>query len=101
MEFPEKAHGKGAPDGMVGAIKRDAELNFQHGGELHTPLELYAEQKKSGSTISHYWISKESVEKFDEPIPLRYTWFCPHKLITGRWNASASAQKGIHPLATS
>lgn len=39
--YSEKSHGKGAPDGIGGAVKRDADRYVQRGGELQTPLDLY------------------------------------------------------------
>ena len=34
--YSERAHGKGAPDGIGGAVKREADLYVQRGGELQT-----------------------------------------------------------------
>lgn len=68
--YSEKSHGKGAPDGIGGAVKRDADLYVRRGGELQTPLDLYKMlAKKSGSTITHHWINEESIQKYDELIP--------------------------------
>lgn len=35
--YSERSHGKGAPDGIDGAVKRDADL---HGGKLQTPEDV-------------------------------------------------------------
>lgn len=72
--YSEKAHGKGAPDGIGGSIKRDADLYVCRGGELQTPLELYEMlAKKSGSAITPHWISTERIQKYDELIPDKLT----------------------------
>lgn len=39
--YSEKSHGKDAPDGIGGAVKRHADLYVRRGGELQTPLDLY------------------------------------------------------------
>lgn len=57
--YSEKSHGKGAPDGVGGASKRDADLCVQRGGELQTPLDIYEMlAKKLESTITHHWVSE-------------------------------------------
>ncbi|CAJ1050756.1 uncharacterized protein LOC111858282 [Xyrichtys novacula] len=72
--YSEKSHGKGAPDGIGGAVKRDADLYVRRGGELQTPLDLYEMlTKKSGSTITHYWVNEESIQKYDELVPEKLT----------------------------
>ena len=35
--YSEKSHAKGAPDGIGGAIKREADLYVNRGGGLQTP----------------------------------------------------------------
>ncbi|CAB1429993.1 unnamed protein product, partial [Pleuronectes platessa] len=68
----EKSHGKGAPDGIGGAVKREADRYVQRGGELQTPLDFYEMlAKKSGSIITYHWISEESIQKYDELIPVK------------------------------
>lgn len=68
--YSEKSHGKGALDGIGGAIKREADLYVHRGGELQTPQDLYEMlNKRLGSSITHYWVSKESIKKCDELIP--------------------------------
>lgn len=72
--YSEKCHGKGAPDGIGGAVKRDADLYVRRGGELQTPLDLYGMlAKKSGSNITYHWINDESIQKYDELIPENLT----------------------------
>lgn len=68
--YSEKSHGKGAPDGIGGAIKREADRFVQRGGELQTPQQLYEMlNTRLGSSITHYWVNRESIEKCDELIP--------------------------------
>ncbi|KAI4819962.1 hypothetical protein KUCAC02_027962 [Chaenocephalus aceratus] len=68
--YSEKSHGKEAPDGIGGAIKREADLYVHRGGELQTPQDLYEMlNKRLGSSITYYWVSRESIESCDELIP--------------------------------
>jgi len=67
--YSEKSHGKGAPDGICGAIKREADLYVNRGGELQKPKALYEMLTKRGSSITLYWVTSESIEKCDELIP--------------------------------
>ncbi|KAL0962524.1 hypothetical protein UPYG_G00341190 [Umbra pygmaea] len=64
--FSEKAHGKGAPDGVGATVKRLADTT---GKDLQIPEDVYDFLIKQKSTINFYWISKEDVEKFDEKVP--------------------------------
>lgn len=67
--YSEKSHGKGAPDGIGGAIKREADLYVNRGGELQTPKALYEMLTKRNSSITLYWVTSESIETCDELIP--------------------------------
>ncbi|KAK0132285.1 hypothetical protein N1851_032914 [Merluccius polli] len=67
--FSEKAHGKGAPDGVGATVKRIADTAVQRGKDLQTPEDVYDFLIKQKSTVNFYWISEEDVEKFDEKVP--------------------------------
>lgn len=67
--FSEKAHGKGAPDGVGATAKRIADTAVQRGKDLKTPEQFYDILIKQKSTINFFWVSKEDVEKFDEKVP--------------------------------
>lgn len=67
--FSEKAHGKGAPDGVGATVKRIADTAVQRGKDLQTPEDVYDFLIKQKSTIHFYWISEEDVAKFDEKVP--------------------------------
>ena len=61
--YSEKSHGKGPPDGIGGAIKREADLYVNRGGALQTPKALYEMLTKRGSSITLYWVTSESIKK--------------------------------------
>lgn len=62
--FSEKAHGKGAPDGVGGSIKRSADA-FVH----QCPEELFSFLEKSSSTVKFKWISEDDILLIDEAVP--------------------------------
>lgn len=49
--FSEKAHGKGAPDGVGGAVKRTADQRVKMGADIQTPKELYEALQSTASAI--------------------------------------------------
>ncbi|KAI4828768.1 hypothetical protein KUCAC02_022844 [Chaenocephalus aceratus] len=67
--FSEKAHGKGAPDGVGATVKRLADTAVQRGKYLQTPEDVYDFRIKQKSTVNFSWISEEDIEKFDEKVP--------------------------------
>lgn len=67
--FSEKAHGKGAPDGVGGAVKRIADSAVQRGADVQTPEDLFNLLKEKESSIKYYWISDEDIERYDEALP--------------------------------
>lgn len=69
MNFSEKAHRKGAPDGVGGAVKRIADTAVQRGTDLQTSEELFNVLKGQPSRIEYYWISEEAITKYDEKVP--------------------------------
>ncbi|KAK0145791.1 hypothetical protein N1851_015288 [Merluccius polli] len=67
--FSEKAHGKGAPDGVGGAVKRLADAAVLRGRDLQTAEHVF-NFLKDESTVRCYWISEEEINKYDEKVPL-------------------------------
>ncbi|KAA0721693.1 hypothetical protein E1301_Tti014312 [Triplophysa tibetana] len=67
--FAEKSHGKGAPDGVGGAVKRVADSAVQGGADVQTPEHLYKLLKEKESSIKYYWISDEDIKRYDEALP--------------------------------
>ena len=66
--FSEKAHSKGAPDGVGGAVKRIGDAAVQRGTDLQTAEELYKFLSAQSSSIKYNWISEEQIEKYDESV---------------------------------
>ncbi|KAJ4934782.1 hypothetical protein JOQ06_007564 [Pogonophryne albipinna] len=50
--FSEKAHGKGAPDGVGATVKRLADTAVQRGKDLQTPEDVYDFMIKQKSTVN-------------------------------------------------
>ncbi|KAL7380022.1 hypothetical protein ABVT39_010110 [Epinephelus coioides] len=67
--FSEKSHGKGAPDGVGGAVKRIADTAVKRGTDLQTAEELYNFLKDQPSSINYYWISEEAIAKYNGSVP--------------------------------
>lgn len=61
--FFEAAHGKGAPDGVGGSLKRSADLLVHHGRDIRDAMSFYKELKNSGSQIQVYYVSEEEIER--------------------------------------
>lgn len=62
--FAEKSHGKGAPNGVGGTVKRVADSAVQGGADVLTPEHLYKLLKEKESSIKYYWISDEDIERY-------------------------------------
>lgn len=67
--FSEKAHEKGAPDGVGGSIKRSADAFVHQGGDIQCPQELFSFLEKSSSTVKFKWISEDDILLIDEAVP--------------------------------
>ncbi|KAK0152137.1 hypothetical protein N1851_006503 [Merluccius polli] len=67
--FSEKAHGKGAPDGVGGSIKRSADAFVHQGGDIQGPQELFSFLEKSSSTVKFKWIAEDDIVRVDEAVP--------------------------------
>ena len=69
--FSEKAHGKGAPDGVSGSIKRIADAFVLQGGDIQRPEELYSFLTKANSSVKFHWVSEADIARVDEAVPGR------------------------------
>lgn len=67
--FSENAHGKGAPDGVGGAVKHAADEKVKMGADIQTPRDLYNTLISTSSSIKYFWISEEDILKHDEAVP--------------------------------
>ena len=56
--FSEKSQGKGAPDGVGGAVKRIADSSVNMGVDIQTPEEFYRffKERQASSKIKFFWV---------------------------------------------
>lgn len=65
--YSEMSHGKGAPDGVGGAIKRMADVHIQSGSDLQSPRDVYEFLSSKTQTSSHLsgfffkWIEESDI----------------------------------------
>lgn len=67
--FGEKSHGKGAPEGVGGAVKRIADTAVKIGTDLQTAVELYSFLQDQPSSMNYYCIPEETIAKYDQSVP--------------------------------
>lgn len=69
--FSEKSHGKGAPDGVGGALKRIADSAVNRGADIQTPADFYSflTERQASSEIKFFWVSEEDIRRLDEAVP--------------------------------
>ena len=67
--FSERSHGKGAPDGVGGVLKRKADMYVLGGNDLQTPRDLFEYLHKSSENVTVMWIEEEKISNMDEMIP--------------------------------
>lgn len=67
--FSEKSRGKGAPDGVGGAVKRTADSAVRMGADVQAPEDFYKILCKKKSDIKYFWVSEENISRFDEAVP--------------------------------
>ena len=67
--FSEASHGKGAPDGVGGAVKRLADEHVKKGGDIQKPEDLYQLLQSTASNIRYFWVSESDVSRYDENVP--------------------------------
>ncbi|XP_038063032.1 uncharacterized protein LOC119733721 [Patiria miniata] len=66
--FMEAGHGKGAPDGVGGVLKRTADSLVSQGKDIPTAHELY-ESLKPVTNINLILLEEEEINKFDDKLP--------------------------------
>jgi hypothetical protein len=69
-KFSEKGYGKGAPDGMGGAVTHCTDKHMQQGRMCRFPRS-YSNYSKSGSSIKLFWIT--DVTKHKEAVPNNFS----------------------------
>ncbi|XP_010783826.1 uncharacterized protein isoform X2 [Notothenia coriiceps] len=68
--YSERAHGKGAPDGVGGAVKRMADNHVHGGQDIQSPKDLYDFLiQKEVPNIQFKWINEADIQVFDEMLP--------------------------------
>ena len=63
--FFESGHGKGAPDGVGGALKRTADRLVAQGQDVPNPKKLYEVLLQSETHIKLYFITSECIKKIE------------------------------------
>ncbi|XP_037387359.1 uncharacterized protein LOC108412299 [Pygocentrus nattereri] len=61
--FVEASHGKGAPDGIGGSLKRTADSLVHHGTDIPDAESLFLQLKQKTSSVELFFVSPEDVEK--------------------------------------
>lgn len=89
----EKAHGKGAPDGVGGAVKRTADEKVKTGADVQTPEDLFDATRSTSSNVKRFWIPEEDILRHDEAVPA--------KLPVIKGNHENTADCGVSPLGRS
>jgi len=84
--FWEASHGKGAPDGIGGAIKRTADKLVANGHDINSAAELYNSLLATGSSIKLFFIECEEVlgvmAQIPKTIPVVVGTMRIHQVIT-------------------
>ncbi|XP_062319382.1 uncharacterized protein LOC134022109 [Osmerus eperlanus] len=67
--FFEASHGKGAPDGVGGALKRRADGLVSQGRDIPDAAELFAVLQETNTKIKLFFVSEEAVDKAVSEMP--------------------------------
>ena len=67
--FTEAGHGKGAADGVGGALKRKADSLVNMGSDISDAVTFFQTLKKE-TTMKLFFIRDESIEAFDQKVPV-------------------------------
>ncbi|CAH0555183.1 unnamed protein product [Brassicogethes aeneus] len=67
--YSERGHGKGAPDGIGGCIKRIADRLVAHGQDITSVDDLVGVIKRNIKKVTVNSVSKESIEADDDLLP--------------------------------
>lgn len=60
--FFEASHGKGAPDGVGGALKRSADRIVAHGGDIPDAQTLYEKLKQLDTSVELFFVPEQDIE---------------------------------------
>ncbi|KAL7842108.1 hypothetical protein SRHO_G00237970 [Serrasalmus rhombeus] len=66
--FFEASHGKGAPDGIGGSLKRTADSLVHHGTDIPDAESLFLQLKQKTSSVELFFVSPEDVGKMAQRI---------------------------------
>ena len=89
--FSEASHGKGAPDGVGGAVKRLADEHVKKGGDIQKPEDLCQLLQSTASNIRYFWVSdKSDVSRYDESVPDNL--MKQHVNVDHRWTSNLESQ---------
>ncbi|KAL4009294.1 hypothetical protein ACER0C_003146 [Sarotherodon galilaeus] len=67
--FFEASHGKGAPDGVGGALKRAADMMVAKGDDIPDAEELLRALSKTNTSVKLFFVKREDVEEAMEKMP--------------------------------
>ena len=67
--FFEAGHGKGAPDGVGGSLKRAADRVLKLGGDIPNATALYQTLLKGGTSVRLFFIEEDEMHKFATMLP--------------------------------
>ncbi|KAK0139205.1 PiggyBac transposable element-derived protein 4 [Merluccius polli] len=68
--YSERSHGKGALDGVGGAVKRMADMHVQSGNDLQSPRDVYEFlASKMQTNVKFKWIEESDIEPYDNMLP--------------------------------
>lgn len=67
--FFEASHGKGAPDGVVGALKRAADKMVAKGRDIPDAEELFRALSETNTSVKLFFVKSEDVEEAMEKLP--------------------------------
>lgn len=65
----EAGHGKGAPDGVGGTLKRTADNLVSKGRDIPNAQELYKALRETSTSVKLFYVNNEAVEKAIERMP--------------------------------
>lgn len=65
----EASHGKGAPDGIGGALKRKADSIVCRGTDIPGAAELYSALQKSGTSVKLFFVDEQDIDRAVQGMP--------------------------------
>lgn len=84
--FFEASHGKGAPDGVGGALKRTADSLVSKGVDIPDAAVLFSELQKTGSKVQCFFVDEQTVDqaiaKMPQDLPAVPSTMRLHQVVT-------------------